>query len=309
MDKKVLITGSEGYIGRRLVAKLKSKMTVFGIDIAPEASADYGYQSMDIRSTELAGFMKEHGITHVVHLASIVTPSKDTARDYDVDVNGSRNVIEAALAAGVEHLTVTSSGAAYGYYADNPEWICENDPLRGNDSFAYSRHKRLVEEMLASYQASHPNLKQLILRPGTVLGETTDNLITKLFAKKRLLEIKDSASPFVFIWDEDVVNIIEKGVETSAQGAFNLAGTGALTVAEIAHLLGKRTRRLKASTLKRVIAIARCLKLTPYGPDQVDFLRYRPVLDNRKLREEFGYEPQKTSKEVFEFYAKSRGLI
>ena len=41
------------------------------------------------------------------------------------------------------------SGAAYGYHPDSPEWLHESDPLRGNDEFPYSRHKRLVEEMLA----------------------------------------------------------------------------------------------------------------------------------------------------------------
>jgi UDP-glucose 4-epimerase len=40
----------------------------------------------------------------------------------------------------------------------------------------------------------------------------------------------------------------------------------------------------------------------------VDFLRYRPVLDNRRLKEVFGYVPQLTSAEVFELFRKSHGL-
>ncbi|EFK05284.1 conserved hypothetical protein [delta proteobacterium NaphS2] len=42
--------------------------------------------------------------------------------------------------------------------------------------------------------------------------------------------------------------------------------------------------------------------LPPYCPEQVIFLKYRPVLSNRKLKEEFGYTPLKTSEEVFRFY-------
>jgi UDP-glucose 4-epimerase len=38
----------------------------------------------------------------------------------------------------------------------------------------------------------------------------------------------------------------------------------------------------------------------------VNFLRYRPVLANRRLKEVFGYVPQKTSAEVFEFYLAAR---
>jgi UDP-glucose 4-epimerase len=46
--------------------------------------------------------------------------------------------------------------------------------------------------------------------------------------------------------------------------------------------------------------------VTQYGPEQVDFLRYRPVLSNRRLKEEFGFTPRKTSRQVFEFFLAER---
>jgi len=48
--------------------------------------------------------------------------------------------------------------------------------------------------------------------------------------------------------------------------------------------------------------------LTQYGPDQILFMQYRPVLDNRKLKEVFGYTPQKTSLETFLFYLKAKKM-
>ena len=58
----------------------------------------------------------------VVHLASIVTPGKDSTREqeYAVDVDGSRHVFDACLAHGVRRVVVSSSGAAYGYHAGQP---------------------------------------------------------------------------------------------------------------------------------------------------------------------------------------------
>ena len=50
------------------------------------------------------------------------------------------------------------------------------------------------------------------------------------------------------------------------------------------------------------------LGLSRYGPEQVDFLRYRPVLDNRRLKEVFGYLPRMSSAEVFDFYCRTHGL-
>ncbi len=57
-----------------------------------------------------------------MHLASVVTPGKDSSRalEHAVDVGGTRNVLAASVAHGVRRLVVTSSGAAYGYHADNP---------------------------------------------------------------------------------------------------------------------------------------------------------------------------------------------
>ena len=143
-------------------------------------------------------------------------------------------MLDACVAAHVRQIIVTSSGAAYGYHADNPEWLTEDDPVRGNEAFAYSHHKRLVEEMLAEYRRTHPELRQVVLRVGTILGETTRNQITALFDRPRLIAIRGSRSPFVFIWDRDVVGAIEHAIVTDAAGIYNVAGDGALSIQEIA---------------------------------------------------------------------------
>ncbi len=57
-----------------------------------------------------------------------------------------------------------------------------------------------------------------------------------------------------------------------------------------------------------MLAVLHPLGLSRYGPEQVDFLRYRPVLDNRRLKEVFGYLPRLTSAEVFELFCKSHGM-
>jgi UDP-glucose 4-epimerase len=304
--EKVLITGAAGYIGSRLAARLAKHMPVIGVDIRePESPAD-NFEVCDIRDTRLTEIVTKHAISHVVHLASVLESSGDEARDYDIDVNGTRNVVAACLQGGVRHLTVTSSGAAYGYHADNPSWIDEKDALRGNPEFAYSKHKTMVENYLAEVRQQHPELQQLILRPGTVLGAETRNQITNLFDKSMLLGISGSESPFVFIWDEDVLDIIEKGIRESKSGIYNLAGDGALSIHEIAKRLNKRVISIPAGLLKLALTIGKALGLTRYSPQQINFLRYRPVLSNRRLKEEFGYTPQLTSSEVFQLFVENR---
>jgi UDP-glucose 4-epimerase len=52
--------------------------------------------------------------------------------------------------------------------------------------------------------------------------------------------------------------------------------------------------------------VGKLLRLTRYGPEQLDFLRYRPVLLNTALKERFGYVPAKTSAEAFEAFVRAR---
>jgi UDP-glucose 4-epimerase len=240
----------------------------------------------------------------VVHLASIVTPGKNSSREfeYSVDVGGSRNLLEACVRNKVRRIIVSSSGAAYGYHADNPAWLKESDAVRGNQSFAYSWHKRLVEEMLAEYRQQQPQLEQIILRIGTILGATVNNQITDLFKKPRLIAIRGSDSPFVFIHDQDVVDAILHGIDSSSTGIFNVAGDGKLSIFEIATRLNKRCLVLPAWLLRSALWLLKKLGLTQYGPEQLDFLRYRPVLDNTRLKTVFGYVPKLSSSEVFELW-------
>jgi len=312
----VLITGAAGYIGRQVVARLAEDRrgieTIVAMDVrevpAKGRLPGVEYVTADVRSPGLTDTLRRYGVEAVVHLASIVTPGKGMTEEflYSVDVLGTRNVLEACVAARVRHLTVTSSGAAYGYHADNPEWLVETAPLRGNDSFAYSRHKRIVEEDLARYRALHPELRQLIFRPGTILGESTSNQITALFEKPIVLGIRGSASPWVFIWDQDVVNCIVMGVHEGREGIYNLAGDGVITQREVAARLRKPYVALPAALLRGALTALKALGLSQYGPEQVAFLQYRPVLKNEALKREFGYTPQLSTSQVFDLYLRAR---
>jgi len=315
---RVLVTGGSGFLGTSVVAGLVASDAIECVVSADIRVPSPGvrlsgvrYERVDVTdAAELPELLRTHKIDTVVHLASIVNPGRATTvtQEFAVDVEGSRAVFAACVEAGVSRIVVSSSGATYGYHADNPEWITEIDPLRGNDDFPYSKHKRMVEEMLGELRATAPQLSQTIFRIGTILGPAVDNQITALWEGRRVLKLVGSDSPFVFIWVDDVVEVMVRAATGGPAGIFNVAGDGKMTISEIAQGLGKKLIVLPPWVFAVALWAGHGLRLTPHKPAQVKFLRYRPVLDNRALRESFGYRPSKTSREAFGAYLEARAL-
>ncbi len=307
---KILITGAAGLVGQAFLRELEGtehEVIATGLHVPERMPENARFVPLDVTTDDAARVIGEERPEVVVHLASIVTPPKgaDRAFAYAVDVEGTEKVLAAAIAAGTRRFVVTSSGAAYGYHADNPVPLREGDPLRGNEAFAYSHHKRLVEEMLERARQDAPQLEQVVLRVGTVLGRETENQITALFKKPRLLALKGSESPFVFIWTRDLARILFRAATDGPAGIFNVAGDGAMGMSDLARALDKPVLRLPAGLLKAALAVAKPLGLSRYGPEQVRFLQYRPVLANDALKRDFGYVPEKTSAEVFDYWRRS----
>lgn len=312
------MTGGAGYIGSTLIKHLLDSFPsweILATDIrvlSPAiVSPRFEFQILDISDQNaVLELIQEWKPNSIVHLASILNPPPGMTEEtqWKIDVEGTRNVLDAAVSAKTEQIIITSSGAAYGYHKENKEWIEETDPIRGHSAFVYSKHKREVEELLTKYKSLAPHLKQLILRPGTILGKTVNNLITDMFQKPFVMGILGHKSPFVFIWDEDVIQIITKGIAEKKEGKFNLAGDGALSLKEISQMIHKPYVPIPAFLLQSVLWILKLFRLTQYGPDQIDFLRYRPVLANNQLKTVFGYTPKYNSKETFIAYLNAKGV-
>jgi UDP-glucose 4-epimerase len=308
----VLVTGGSGYLGSLVIRRLAERgVTTVSLDVREprQPVADVTYVTGDLRDADMAELMRAHEADAVVHLAAIVEPPKGISESEleDIEVGGTRRVVDACVAAGVAHLTVTSSGAAYGYRASNDGRLLTEDlPVTGSGEFAYSRHKAAVEALLERARRLHPGLGQLVLRPGTILGAGTDNQITALFTGRVVMTLTETDGPFTFIWDQDVAEIIITGVLGRRTGIYNLAGDGVMTLRDIAAVEGTRVVRIPAAVVRAALATMRRFGVGRYGPEQVEFLLHRPVLDNTRLRRDFPGLPSRTTRETYEIFRRGR---
>lgn len=299
---RVLVTGAAGLVGRTLVERLRqgTRWHVIGSDLRqPRDWPDLlPFETTDLLDANWTAVLRAHAISHVVHLAAVVATQAgyDARRIHGIEVGGTQRLYRACAAAGVGQFIVASSGAAYGYAADLPVPVTEDFPLRPHPDFPYAAHKAEIEDWLAA-QPQGP--RRLVLRLCTVLAPGRSTAVTALFERPRVLALTGYDSPFCFVHVDDVAGAIAHGLDYAYEGVVNVAGDGWITLDEIAAALGKPLLRLPPRLLRAALRMTHALRLSPYSAGQVDFLAYRPVLDNTRLKTAFGYRPRHDSRSAF----------
>ncbi len=171
----VLVTGGAGYIGSHMALRLGDA----GEAVVVLDNLTTGFDwAVDHRATFVQGnagdvafveeLIRKQGITEIVHFAgSIVVPESvvDPLKYYRNNTATSRNLIEAAVNAGVKHFIFSSTAAVYGMTGLAP--VVEETPLAPISP--YGRSKLMTEWMLADVAAAHP-LKFGVLRYFNVAG-------------------------------------------------------------------------------------------------------------------------------------------
>ena len=170
----ILITGGTGFIGANLAARLAARGFNVRIlrrensDLRAINGIDVEHRIGDLRDQEsVMAAMKECDI--VLHTAAMIHSPRSKVHDqHDVNVLGTRTVVEACIASGIERLVFTSSVAALGYAGDGLR-TTEETTFNPHTASAYGLSKHLAEkEVLAGVKRG---LHAVIVNPSVVVGE------------------------------------------------------------------------------------------------------------------------------------------
>jgi UDP-glucose 4-epimerase len=311
---RYLITGGSGYIGTRLVERLVEREDTEAVvicDVRPPRvfRPKVEYVELDVRDAArvretVAGARPDA----LVHLAFILNPMHDEAAMYDIDVGGTHNVLEAASAAGVGQLLVTSSATAYGAFPDNPVPITEDHPVRGVADFEYARDKAEADRLCQLWALRHPDRTMTIVRPCIVFGPNVDNYLLRLWTNQPFRADFGGPDPGIqFVHEDDVVEAIVALLDGRHDGAFNVAGDGTMAGSECAELIGLRSRRVPERVARRLTGLMWRLKRSEAPPGSIAFAIHPWIVSNEKLKREAGWQPRHSSRETFEITMRAHG--
>jgi UDP-glucose 4-epimerase len=314
---RYLITGGSGYIGSRLVEVLARREDTEKIVIADVVPPKGGYrpkteyERVDVRDrAAVHSALQRSNPDVLVHLAFILNPVHDEALMYEVDVNGTHNVLEAAAEAGIRQVLVTTSAVAYGAFPDNPDPITEDHPVRGVARFSYARDKTESDRIVQLWALQHPDVVTTIVRPCIVYGPNVDNYLVRLWSEPPFIaDVGNLDSTIQFVHEDDVVEAISRLLLGRHAGQFNLSPEGVMTRRECAELLDYRVVKMPVWVYRLLGKLAWRLRVSEAPAGGIDFELYPWILSNEKLKETLGWTPRYSSRETFEIAMRAQGKL
>jgi UDP-glucose 4-epimerase len=332
---RVAVTGPTGDIGRSLLRALERSREVGRV--AAMARRPFDPAAAGLRRTEyrqgdvldrasLDELVADADV--VVHLAFLILGSlKDTER---VNLEGSRNVFEAAVAAGAKRLVYASSVAAYGFHADNPTPLTEDVPPRGTDRHYYSAQKAKLEQVLHDVLDGSDTAAYLF-RPCIVAGPDAPMLLENIpyvqLSERmpapilRVLEVMpalkpvlpDPGTPFQLVHHDDVATALRAAVlGRGTAGVYNLAGAGTITMSDLADALGWYSIPVPDIALDAAAELVARVPFMPAEAQWIESVRVPVVMETTKARKGLRWRPQHDARETLRAMvdaARSEALI
>lgn len=229
---RVLVTGGAGFIGSYVVTLLLKEgaevrvLDSFVSGKRERLGAEVDIIEADIRDRDSLKNAME-GMTHVVHLAAQVgVPSsiEDPQYTHDVNVTGTKNVLEAALIAGVKRFVYASSAAVYGDHLELPK--TEESPLQPKSPYAESKIANEIDARASGFPSVGLRFFN-VYGPGQSWNHPYATVIPRwveaIRAGKVITVYGDGSQTRDFIHVRDVARAIYDALTSEVTGIFNIA--------------------------------------------------------------------------------------
>jgi nucleoside-diphosphate-sugar epimerase len=172
MQRTLLVTGAAGMLGRFLLRRPPEGWTLRLTDVVLPPSPPPGWRTLDVTDPAATAAACE-GVDAVLHLGGIANNVAETRdRLIPVNVGGTRNLLDAATAAGVRRVLLASSNHAVGFHARPPggRMLPDDVPCRPDSLYGVTK---AAMESLGCYYADRHGTEVVLLRIGSCFERPT----------------------------------------------------------------------------------------------------------------------------------------
>jgi len=248
---KILITGGAGFIGKHLVKKLlkeKKQVTIFDnfsnskkefiLDLIEDGAKIIEGDITNIQ--EISDASKDHDV--IIHLAAMISVEesvRNPSKTFQINIDGTKNVLEACRKNNIRKITIASSAAVYGEGKPNFK-LSEKSKL--NPISPYGESKVKMEQEIMKFVSKY-KIDCIILRFFNIfgIGQSSEyaGVVTKFIdcikKDKPLTIFGDGMQTRDFVSIHDVVNAINNAIISKNNGIYNIASGKTVTIKELAE--------------------------------------------------------------------------
>ena len=312
----VLVTGVTRFIGSALAGRLADHPgvdRVIGVDAAlpePAARTRMGgadFARVDIRNPLVARVIEAAGVDTVVHASASSTPVSSAARSMAKEMNvlGTMQLLAACQRSeSVRNLIVRSTGAVYGASSRDPAIFTEEMSARSVPSSGPGRDAIDIEAYVRGFGRRRPDVRIAVPRFADIIGPTLVTPLTRYFALSPFVPmVLGRDARLQLVHEMDAVGVMEHLAVGDFSGTVNVAGDGAITLAQAIHRAGRVPLTVPAIALDGLSRTMRTLRMGGFSPGQVKLLSAGRVLDTTRLLQRAHYTPRFTTIEAFDDFA------
>ncbi len=319
--RRILITGSCGYLATQLIAKLKADERVekiIGIDVKEKNDQEekYSHIKMSVTDPLLFERLKNENFDTIIHTAWTFNPTHNFAAQGCLDIGGTLNILDIAVKKNIKNFVYLGSTTCYAPLPENPSlppFLKEDDWQKNSDKrkkvkYGYSRNKAIVDEIIQHFSHHNPKIGVFWIRGAIVLGPKTNNIVSYVAKSpftfgKFMFGVAGFDPPMQFVSEYDIIEVLYLAAVNEWNGVVNVAGGGVLKYSEIIKILGRREITLPAWILYPLVEILWKLRIFKFPSSLIDLIRYPWTADTARLKEQFKYIPGLSSKEALEQFA------
>lgn len=299
--ERLLVTGIAGGQGRLLSRRVGDTFSIVGVDRVPWQGhpRHLTMHVLDLRRRKLEDIFRTERPTAVVHLAFVRHFDADPSLRHQVNVSGTRQLLEYCATYGVRRLVVLSSAYVYGALPENPFYMTEDAPLNVSREFPEVRDLAEVDTLCGAFMWRYPHIKTSILRPVNTLGYYVHSAVGRYLRLDYVPTIMGFDPMMQFIHEEDVAEAVALALETGAHGFFNVTGPGAVPLKVAIRESGGRPVSIPDGAARLVLGNLFRMGLFPFPPGAIDFVKYGCTVDGSRFRAATGFTPLFPLRDIF----------
>ena len=299
--EKVLITGISGGQGRLLARRLRESYEVCGVDRVGWEGAPRGVtvHTVDVRKKKFEDVIRTEMPTAIVHMGFVRHFRSSEQERYDVNVRGTKQLLDHCVNHGVQSLVVLSSSYVYGAAPENPYYMDEDAPLAASRSYPEIRDLVEVDTLASTYLWRYPHLRTCVLRPVNVLGYYVHSMIGQYLREPRVPTVMGFDPMMQFIHEEDVSDAIAAALEAGLQGVFNVTGPGEVPLHTAIRETGGTPISIPEPLMRPLFDRLFRWGAIPYPAGAIDYLKYPVTVSGTRFAEATNFRPLFGLEEIF----------